>query len=298
MSQITSQPKEFVSRPVFSESVLLSKNDSFSRVTVVTPSYNQAEFLERTILSVLNQNYPNLEYIIVDGGSKDSSVEIIKKYQKYLAYWVSEPDQGQSDAINKGFSRSTGTICAYLNSDDCYVPNALNQAVAAFSDPSVDLVYGNAYIVDGSDRPYNIAVALPFILKEHLFGLFSVPQPSSFWRRRVYDRVGGFNVDAKSCMDHEFYAKAGKLGFNFMRLDTVLSCFRMHPGSITMSGRLKERARFEVERVIRDLGYNRLLPLYGPLNLFYRAKYILVKVIYKAMFSFRRIWLSNRFVAL
>jgi len=287
MTQTTVNPKEFVARPAFSESVLLSKDASFPMVTVVTPSYNQAEFLERTILSVLNQNYPNLEYIIVDGGSKDGSVEIIKKYQKYLAYWVSEPDQGQSDAINKGFSRSTGEICAYLNSDDCYVPDALNHAIAAFRDPAADLVYGHAYVVDGRDRPYNIAVALPFILKEHLFGLFSVPQPSSFWRRRVYDGVGGFNVDAKSCMDHEFYAKAGKMGFNFLRLDAVLSCFRMHPGSITMSGRLKERARVEVERVIHLLGYSKFLPLYRLLNYSYRAKYVLAKIIYKVMFNLR-----------
>lgn len=289
MSQTTIQPKEFVSRPSFSERVLFSKDDAFPRVTVVTPSYNQAEFLERTILSVLNQNYPNLEYMIVDGGSKDGSVEIIKKYQKYLAYWVSEADQGQSDAINKGFSRSTGAICAYLNSDDCYVPNALTQAVAAFSDPAVDLVYGHAFVVDGKDRPYNIAVALPFILKEHLFGLFSVPQPSSFWRRRVYDGVNGFNVDAKSCMDHEFYARAGKLGFNFLRLDSVLSCFRMHPGSITMSGRLKERARLEVERIIKTLGYEGSLPNYAALNYLYRLKYLPLKAAYRAAF-----WLKAR----
>ena len=278
------QIKEFVSKPAFDAEKTLLRNADYPRVTIVTPSFNQAEFLERTILSVLNQNYPNLEYIIIDGGSKDGSVEIIKKYQRWLAYWVSEPDLGQSDALNKGFARSTGAICAYLNSDDCYLPGAVRTGVNALNNLAADLVYGHAYIVDGNDRPYNLAIALPFVLKEHLFRLFSIPQPSSFWKRQVYESAGGFNVETRSCMDHEFYAIAGKRGCRFQRINSVFSCFRMHPGSITMSGRLQERTQHEVERIILALGYGASLPWFPLFNLLYRLKYLPVKMFYRAMF--------------
>ena len=114
MKKFTSEEiKEFVSKPMFDKKVILNKDPYWPKISIVTPSYNQAEFLERTILSVLNQNYPNLEYIIIDGGSTDGSVEIIKNYEKYLAFWVSEPDNGQADAINKGFIKSTGEIVGW-----------------------------------------------------------------------------------------------------------------------------------------------------------------------------------------
>jgi len=134
--------KEFVSKPLFNEKVILNKDPTYPKISIVTPSYNQAEFLERTILSVLNQNYLNLEYIIIDGGSNDGSVEIIKKYEKYLTYWVSEKDKGQGCAISKGFEKSTSDILAWLNSDDTYLPGTFYKIAKDFRQNSeVDLIF-------------------------------------------------------------------------------------------------------------------------------------------------------------
>lgn len=138
--------KEFLSGLTLDEVVILNKGSSWPRISIVTPSYNQAEFLERTIFSVLNQNYPKLEYIIIDGGSTDGSVEIIKKYDKYLTFWVSEKDNGQADAIRKGFARATGEILAWINSDDTYLPGTFLKVAKAFiKNPKVDLIFGNIF---------------------------------------------------------------------------------------------------------------------------------------------------------
>src|SRR5258707_6129118 len=120
----------------------------FPRISVVTPSFNQGAYLERTICSVLDQKYPNLEYLVIDGGSTDESVEIIKRYERHLTYWVSEPDTGQSNAINKGFARTTGTILAWLNSDDRYLPETLGAvAAAAAAHPDADVFVGTGELV-------------------------------------------------------------------------------------------------------------------------------------------------------
>src|SRR5450432_2074637 len=123
------------------------------RISVVTPSYQQAQFLERTIKSVLDQNYPNLEHIVIDGGSKDGSVEIIQKYADRFAYWVSERDKGHGDALNKGFSRCTGDILCWLNSDDTFLPGALHRvAEAAEKDPAANFFFGDIHFIDADDN--------------------------------------------------------------------------------------------------------------------------------------------------
>ena len=150
MNKFTSKEfEEFISNPHFDEEVILNKDPSWPKISIVTPSYNQAAFLEKTILSVLNQNYPNLEYIIIDGCLTDGSLEIIKKYDKYLTYLISEKDNGQSDVINKGFQIAYGEIIAWQNSDNIYLANAFKKISKKFeSYRKINVIFGNIFLID------------------------------------------------------------------------------------------------------------------------------------------------------
>ena len=148
------------------------------RITIVTPSYNQAHFLEQTILSVIRQGYPNLEYIVIDGGSTDGSVDVLRKYEHAISYWISEPDQGPVDAINKGFRRATGSILAWLNADDLYQPGALEGVAAAFeADESADVVYGNTYWINRDGVVLAEKRQTPFSRLGYRYGGSGLQQP-------------------------------------------------------------------------------------------------------------------------
>lgn len=263
----------------------MDKDDAlkFPKISIVTPSFNQGKFLEKTILSVLNQNYPNLEYIIIDGGSTDNSIEIIKKYEDKLHYWVSEKDSGQSEALNKGFAKATGEIFAYLNSDDVYANNALSFISEFFNkNRDVDIVYGNCLVIDENDKVIKLSVALPFKLKEHLNGVFSIPQPSSFWKANVYKELKGFNLENNTCMDGEFFAKAGLHHYKFKNIDMNFSCFRIHNYSKTKNlfGSLKEKYVNDQSKYIKPLlDDNKSLTSKWLLSYYYRAKYFPYKFI-------------------
>jgi glycosyltransferase involved in cell wall biosynthesis len=209
---------------------------SWSKISIITPSYNQGQFLEETILSVLNQGYPNLEHIIIDGGSTDNSIEIIKKYQEHLTYWVSEPDKGQSDAINKGFSIATGEILAWLNSDDIYMPGALI-AVAEFfnKNEDVDCVYGDMAHIDDKGELLYIALSIPYSYNRHLFGISSIPQPATFFRRKALERVGNLDTSLQYQMDYEFFLRFNRCGLKIGNIKEVLASFRLHNTSKTVS---------------------------------------------------------------
>ena len=176
------------------------------RLSIITPSFNQADFIERTLKSVLEQGYPDLEYIVVDGGSDDGSVEIIERYSDQLAWWVSEPDEGQTHALNKGLARATGEIVAYINSDDYYLPGAFETAVAGFEDPQVQWLAGTCLYLDGgSGEEPSIWTPQPPDPRRYWWMLqpWGVPQAATFWRRDVFARFGTFRQDMHYVFDTE-----------------------------------------------------------------------------------------------
>lgn len=180
-------------------------------ITIVTPSYNQSRYLEQTIRSVLGQDYPRLEYFVMDGGSSDGSVDIIHRYEKQLAGWVSEKDRGQADAINKGFRRATGEIIAWLNSDDVYQPEAIQKAIAAFEQhPKAGIVYGNVLSIDENSRPFNLQTFRAYQL-EDLMAFNIISQPAVFMRRAVLEKAGLLSLDYHLLLDHHLWLRLLRL---------------------------------------------------------------------------------------
>jgi glycosyltransferase involved in cell wall biosynthesis len=205
------------------------------RISIVTPSFNQGIYLEQTIQSVLDQGYPNLEYFIIDGGSTDGSVDIIRKYSDRVAYWVSEPDRGQSHAINKGLARATGDILAYLNSDDVYVEGALWRVAAAFVErPSADLVHGVCRTIDANGHAVGRREGRITRYDEivDLWGVWwsqrNFVQPEVFWSRRIAERAGRFREDLNWVMDYDYWLRILGAGGNVVKLDAELAAFRLH----------------------------------------------------------------------
>jgi glycosyltransferase involved in cell wall biosynthesis len=185
------------------------------KISIITPSYNQAAFIERTILSVLSQNYPDLEYIIIDGGSTDGTLEILKKYSAKII-WVSEKDNGQSDAINKGLKMATGDVVAYLNSDDTYEAGTFEKVAEFFkNNPDKFWAYGKCRIINEKDEEIRKSItwyknlllknySYPKLLSENF-----ISQPATFWRKKMHTELGYFNKEEHFCMDYEFWLRLG-----------------------------------------------------------------------------------------
>lgn len=266
----TEDIREFVTRPLFDERVLLNKDLSYPKISIVTPSFNQGQFLERTIVSVLNQSYPNLEYIIVDGGSTDGSVEIIKKYEKYLTYWVSEKDTGQSEALNKGFARTTGHFVGWQNSDDIYLPGSFHKAAELFKEnPNVDIIFGNRLDVDEQDNIIGESIFTPFTVVGHWYEGMALSNQSTFWRKTLFLKVGMIDPQFHLAMDYEFFLRAGLRGAEFKRVPYFWGAIRRHedaktgnPASVAM------KKGYEKECNIIDKLYGRKTYLNCPLKIY------------------------------
>ncbi len=207
------------------------------RISIVTPSYNQAEFLEETLRSVLLQAYPALEFIVIDGNSSDGSQELIEKYAPWLDYWVSEPDRGQSHAINKGFQRATGELLAWLNSDDIYLPNALATiAQAAAKYPQADLIYGDC---DAIDRNGAFLFKCEQVKEYDQRWLLEqgniIAQPSAFFRRQAFLTVGGVDEELHYVMDWDLWLRLGSRG-QAVYIPEELACMRIYPEAKSSAG--------------------------------------------------------------
>ncbi|MBI3159731.1 MAG: glycosyltransferase [Chloroflexi bacterium] len=227
-------------------------------VSIVTPSYNQARFLEATIQSVLGQSYPNIEYIVIDGGSTDGSPDVIRRYADRLAYWVSEPDGGQTDAINKGFARATGEILAWLNSDDTYRPETVAEAAAFLqTHPEVGLVYGDADFIDEHGQVIGRFPAARTDLARLRRGYVHIPQQAAFWRAALWRQVGPLDTSFTFAMDYDLWVRLARIS-QIRYHPRVWASFRLHGGSKTIAD---DNAWPEMLRVHYRDGGGRLAPI-------------------------------------
>jgi glycosyltransferase involved in cell wall biosynthesis len=204
------------------------------KISLVTISFNQAPYLEQALRSVLDQDHPDLEYIVVDPGSTDGSRDIIERYRHRLAQVILEPDKGPADGLNKGFAAASGDVFGYLNSDDLLLPGALARVAGAFREhPAADLVYGHGYVIDRAGRVLRRNRSDRFSLRRSAYGNSIIMQQAAFWRRQAFAAVGGFNAGNRLSWDGEFWIDLALAGKRFQRMDEYWAGFRAHDASIT-----------------------------------------------------------------
>jgi glycosyltransferase involved in cell wall biosynthesis len=231
---------------------------SLPRISVVVPSFNQAGFIEQTLRAILDQNYPDLELIVIDGGSKDESPEIIRRYEDRIKFWCSEPDGGQTQGIIKGMGHATGEILCFLNSDDLFEPGALLDVGEYFArHPNVDAVYGDALWIDAKNKPLRPQKEIPFNRFIWLYTYNYIPGMSMFWRRSIYDRAGGFDPQYQLAFDADLWIRFSDHG-KIAHVARQWSCMRFYPEQ--KNRRFREASDIEEMRIRSRYFKNHTVP--------------------------------------
>jgi len=240
------------------------------KISIVTISFNQSRYLRQCLTSIQSQDHPDLEHIVVDPGSTDGSREMVRDYGDRILK-VFEPDRGAADGLNKGFSHASGDILGYINSDDELMPSALSTVSAFFeANPDIDVVMGCGFLVDENGKRLRKLVSSKMSLPLYSWGAVAVFQQGAFFRREIFHKAGGFNIDNRTCWDGELYADLAIAGARFKAIPTALALFRMHSESITGSGRMAEQFRRDCRRIVEKIthrpfsAWDRLLNLAGP----------------------------------
>lgn len=250
----------------------MSYPSDYPSISVIVPSFNQGQFIEETLLSIFSQQYPNLEVLVLDGGSTDNTVEILEKYSDRLAYWHSRKDNGQADAINQGFARSTGEIICWLNSDDMYLPGTLLEIAHKFQGRTQTpyLVYGNTILIYQSGTEQRSADAQlgepfdAFRLTHYDF----IPQASSFWTRKLWQQVGELNTKYHYVLDWDWFIRASKI-VEFEYVPKFYSLYRMHEAHKTGVG--GEKRRQEILEIVKTYSSTYWTDLYAIIDEQYAA---------------------------
>ncbi len=246
------------------------------KISIVTLSFNQRAYLEEAMDSVLSQGYSDLEYIVVDPGSKDGSRELIESYGSRIAKVLFEPDRGAADGLNNGFRLATGDVYGFLNADDVLFPGSLNHVAEFFrSNPDYDMAMGDGYKIDGEGRKTRHFVARDFSVRRFFYGGTQWLQQSTFFRAKAFERSPGFNIENRTSWDGELFLNMANQGAKIGYIHADLGGFRIHEESISGSGRLNEQYHQDCRRIFRQLRGREWKATDEVLRFFYRAEGLL-----------------------
>ena len=224
------------------------------KISVVTISYNQARFLENAIMSILSQDYQDIEYIVVDPGSTDGSRGIVERYADRIHKKIFEPDGGPADGLNKGFAQATGEVFGFINADDILLPGALSKVAQYFeSHKDIDILLGNGVQLDGNGVVTRTMLSTHWDLRRYVYRACVMVQQANFFTAKAFEKAGGFNTDNRTCWDWELLLDMSATGAKFMKVEDFLGGFRLYPESISGSGRMNLQYKMDVRRNFKKM---------------------------------------------